>query len=221
MALILNIDTAIDKASICLTRDGSVIDQAESTNPRAQSGWLHPAIEKLMLQNSMSIAAIDAVAVSMGPGSYTGLRIGLSTAKGLCYSLNKPLIALSTLEVMASAIKAMDDYLLCPMIDARRMEVYTAIYTPSLEIIIAPTAKVLDSQSFDLHLEKNKILFFGNGSQKMKNLTNHVNAFFAEQNIGAVEMVALAEKKFQNGEFADLAYSEPYYLKDFYSSSHF
>jgi tRNA threonylcarbamoyladenosine biosynthesis protein TsaB len=219
MALLLNIDTAIDKASICLARDGNVIDDATSTNQREQATWLHVAIEKMMHQNSILFSALNGVAVSNGPGSYTGLRIGLSAAKGFCYSLNIPLITLGTLDIMAAAANKIDNYLLCPMIDARRMEVYTALYDASLQTILAPTAMVIDSQSFFSYLENNKILFFGNGSNKVKDVITHSNAFFGEQEISAAEMVALAEEKFRNLEFANLAYAEPLYLKDFYSSS--
>ena len=220
MALILHIDTAIDKASICLSRDGTVIDKEESATQRGQAAWLHTTMHTMMHRNSILFSALDAIAVMIGPGSYTGLRIGLSSAKGLCYSLKIPLISLGTLEVMAAAADKLDGYQLCPMIDARRMEVYTALYTNSLEIVLPPRAMIIDSESFLSHLEKNKILFFGNGSQKVKNVITHENAFFAEQHLSAVEMVALAENKFQKREFADLAYSEPLYLKDFYSSSH-
>lgn len=220
MALILNIDTAIDKGSICIARDGVALDHDINSNPREQASWLHVAIEKLLHKNSILITALDAVAVSNGPGSYTGLRIGLSAAKGLCFSLKIPLIALNTLEVMANASNKIEGHLLCPMIDARRMEVYTALYDNSLKLITAPSAMIINSQSFHSHLESYKILFFGNGSHKVKDVITHENAFFGELNQTAREMVALSEEKFKKNDFADIAYSEPLYLKDFYSSSH-
>lgn len=162
-------------------------------------------------------AQLAAVAVSTGPGSYTGLRVGLSAAKGLCYALSIPLIGINTLQMMAAAAQENTSELLCPMIDARRMEVFTAIYDQSLQKVLPPTNMILDENSFADRLTENPILFFGNGSKKAEGIINHPNARFADVSATAENMVALAAEKFKREEFLDLAYSEPYYGKDFHS----
>ena len=163
----------------------------------------------------------DAVAVSSGPGSYTGLRIGVSTAKGVCYGRKLKLIAIPTLELMCVPLllgreELPEDALLCPMIDARRMEVYTALYTRALKAVEPISAKVIDAQSFQQHLDQHPIYFFGNGSDKCKEVITHPNAHFVSGiKPLAKYMCPLAEKAHVTGEFADVAYFEPFYLKDF------
>lgn len=162
--------------------------------------------------------AIQAIAVSSGPGSYTGLRIGVSEAKGLAYELGVPLIALPTLSIMADSQQENVDKksLLCPMIDARRMEVYTAIFDSSMHIIESTEAKIIETQSFSDFLEKRPIVFFGNGASKCKDIITHPNAFFLDNvHPAASQMVHLAEKAFLEKNFTDMAYFEPFYLKDF------
>ena len=217
MALILNIDTAVDVASICLAKDGSVLSIARNESQKDHASWLHIAIKEIFDKNNLALNLIDAVSVTGGPGSYTGLRIGMATAKGICYALNKPLITLNTLLVMANAAKRENGDLLCPMIDARRMEVFTAIYTKEMQIVKEPAAITLNEKSFDEYLSNKSICFFGNGSNKFRAIKKYERAIFSDVITDAISMVGLSEKKFAQKEFADLAYSEPLYLKEFYS----
>jgi len=217
MALILNIDTAVEEASVCLSKDGTILSVSKNEKQKDHAAWLHVAIRDIFQKNDLEIASLDAVAVTEGPGSYTGLRIGMATAKGICYALNKPLITLNTLLVMANAAKQENASLLCPMIDARRMEVFTAIYTKELQIVKEPLAITLNDKSFDEELANNSICFFGNGSNKFQQIKKHSNAFFNEINSDATAMVSLSGEKFNKKQFADLAYAEPLYLKEFYT----
>lgn len=217
MALILNIDTAVEVASVCLAKDGDVLSVSNNEKQKDHAAWLHVAIKEIFEKNKLGMGSIDAVAITEGPGSYTGLRIGMATAKGICYALNKPLITLNTLRVMASAAKGTTTDMLCPMIDARRMEVFTAIYTKELQTVKEPIAITLDEKSFDAELMDNSICFFGNGSNKFLKIKEHSNASFAEIKFDASEMVSLVEEKFSKNQFSDLAYAEPLYLKEFYT----
>jgi len=217
MALILNIDTAVEAASVCLAKDGGVLSVLKNDKQKDHASWLHVAIKEIFEKNNLDVGSTDAVSVTEGPGSYTGLRIGMATAKGICYALNKPLITLNTLLVMASAAKDSETDLLCPMIDARRMEVFAAVYTKQLSIVKEPAAITLNENSFDEELKEQSICFFGNGSLKFKNIKDHRNAFFGDISFDAAIMASLSEKKFDKNEFADLAYAEPLYLKEFYT----
>jgi len=217
MALILNIDTAVDTASLCLAKDGEVLSIAKNELLKDHAAWLHFAIKEIFEKNGLEIKSVDAIAVTSGPGSYTGLRIGMATAKGICYALNKPLITLNTLMVMANAAKKESADLLCPMIDARRMEVFTAIYSKDLETIKEPAATELNEKSFDQELSTNSICFFGNGSNKFRAIKKNEQAFFSDIRMDASSMVLLSENRFGKKDFADLAYAEPLYLKEFYT----
>ena len=224
MALILNIDTAVDVASICLAKDGKVLSIAKNEGQKDHASWLHIAIKEIFEKNSMELTSVDAIAITGGPGSYTGLRIGMATAKGFCYALNRPLISLNTLLVMANAAKDVheDSFgenadLLCPMIDARRMEVFTAIYTKKLEIVKDPAAITLNENSFAEYLSSNSICFFGNGSNKFQAIEKNPQAFFSNIKTDASSMISLSEISFTEKKFADLAYAEPLYLKEFYT----
>jgi tRNA threonylcarbamoyladenosine biosynthesis protein TsaB len=218
MSYILNIDTAINKASICLSKNGEPVNIAISENLKVQAAWLQPAIKNLLYAAGAELQELKAVAVSIGPGSYTGLRIGLSTAKGLCYALNIPLIAIGTLEMMAVAAENSDTDLLCPMIDARRMEVFTAIYNKRMETIVAPCAMVLDEKSFTDILNKHTVLFYGNGSTKYKIVTTHKNAIFDTIETNAVQLIKISEKRLEAEDFSSVAYTEPLYIKNFVST---
>ena len=224
MALILCIDTAIDTANICLANDGVVIANETNNDQKNHGSFLQPAIQRLFTDNNKDISSIDAIAVVNGPGSYTGLRVGLASAKGLCYALNKPLITINTLEILAHAAiystkesyEDISDYLFCSLIDARRMEVFTALYDAQLESLMKPQALILDSSSFQEELHKNKVVFSGNGHYKLKGIISHPNANFLDRqdNVGA--MASIAQNLFKEKRFADLAYCEPFYLKEVY-----
>jgi len=220
MTLILNIETAIDTASVCLADGDRVLSLMKNENKKDHAAWLHPAIENLMKKITYKLQDLAAIAVSIGPGSYTGLRIGLATAKGLCYALQKPLITVNTLQVMALAATEYATDLICPMIDARRMEVFTGLFNKSLETVIEPKALVIDEKSFTEQLVKHKILFFGNGSEKFKAVCSSRNAVFKSILFDAGNMVTISDKQFTAKKFADLAYAEPLYLKEFYSPGH-
>src|SRR6187399_3749697 len=217
MALILNIDTAVDVASICLAKDGKDLSVAKNESQKDHASWLHIAIKEIFEKNNLELRSVDAIAVTGGPGSYTGLRIGMATAKGICFALNKPLISLNTLLVMANAAKDESADLLCPMIDARRMEVFTALYTKALQIVKDPMAITLNENSLDEYLLNNSICFFGNGSNKFKTIKKNEKAVFNDLKADASSMISLSEKSFAQKGFANLAYAEPLYLKEFYT----
>jgi len=202
-----------------------LLAMAENKNQKDHAEWLHPAIDRLLKENGTEIKDLNAVAVSNGPGSYTGLRVGLASAKGFCFALNIPLITINTLEVMTiAALESQStnqlinqSTLFCPMIDARRMEVFTALYDKDRNSILAPHAKVIDERSFEKELESNQILFFGNGAEKCKTMINHSNALFATVEHNASFMIEPGERKMNAKDFADLAYAEPFYIKDFHT----
>jgi tRNA threonylcarbamoyladenosine biosynthesis protein TsaB len=217
VSLILHIDTAVQAASVCLSDGDSIIDTAVNPSEKESASWLHLAIQDILQRNHLSPSALEAVAVSAGPGSYTGLRVGMSAAKGICYALSLPLISINTLQLMAAAVKDASTDLLCPMIDARRMEVFTALYTPSLKEVMPSTNLILDEDSFQDRLQQNTITFFGNGSKKAADIIKHPHAFFVTVTASAKDMVPLVLEKFEASQFADLAYSEPFYGKAFHS----
>lgn len=223
---ILFLETSTKVCSVALGQNGKVISLKESSDEKfSHAENLTVYIEEVCQQAKVSLKEIDAVAVSKGPGSFTGLRIGVSTAKGLCYALNKPLIAINSLESMAvgcinrqSSVISRQS-LFCPMIDAKRMEVYCAVYDEELNEIKKTSAEIIDGNSFSDLFKKNKIIFFGDGSEKCKSprvLGAHPNAIFIDNvNPSAQFMIPLAEKSFAENKLEDLAYFEPFYLKDF------
>ena len=226
MAIILNIETSTEVCSVSLAEDGKTLYQKESIEGLNHSKLLTVFIEDLLSENNFDIHKIDAVAVSKGPGSYTGLRIGVSVAKGLCYGLDKPLIGIGSIEAMGYYVaentgefyEAADgeELLFCPMIDARRMEVYTALFEKGGKAISDVTAEIIDENSFAEHLQTKKILFFGNGADKCREKITHANALFnGPDKTTARFMQNLAEIKYNKKEFEDVAYFEPFYLKDF------
>lgn len=220
MSIILNIDTTSEKAHVSLAENGVVLNCIYSESQKEHAAFLQSGILQLTKVTGIKLTGIDAVALTAGPGSYTGLRVGMASAKGLCFALKKPLITMSTLEVLTlSALHLFpgnnEPALLCPMIDARRMEVFTAIYTGSLSIHLPPAALILDESSFAEDLLKNPILFFGNGSQKWKPVCKSKNARFADVAIQPEAMSKYSDKLCFQRHFTDLAYSEPFYLKEF------
>ena len=217
---ILHIETSTNVCSVALSHNSVSILDISNNEGMNHASMLSPFVQQALDKLKELNLKLNAIAVSGGPGSYTGLRIGVSTAKGLCYGYDVPLIAVSTLEILAlEALKTVtsdEDVILCPMIDARRMEVYSAFYNKRLELKREISADIITENSYSDILEKQPVYFFGNGSAKCKSLLTHPNARF----IDAVEplaknMISLAEKKFSTKEFADLAYFEPFYLKEF------
>jgi len=218
MSFILNIDTAINNASVCLSKDDELIKISINDNQKDHGAWLQPAIKDLLASAGIVLKELGAIAVSIGPGSYTGLRIGLSTAKGLCYALNIPLIAIGTLDMMAEAGTSKNKAdLLCPMIDARRMEIFTAVYKKNMEKIIEPCAMIVDENSFADLLKNYSILFYGNGHDKLKRLITDQRAIFDNIEINASELIKISNKRFHIEDFNSLAYTEPMYIKQFYT----
>ena len=216
MAWIVCIETATKSCSVALANGGHLVAFKEEVSEQySHSEQLTVFIEQLLQQEGLKLSDLDAIAVGSGPGSYTGLRIGISTAKGLCYASDVPLIAISTLDTMAQAMKyKYPEAKLCPMLDARRMEVYCALYSKSQASPVV--AKIIDQDSFAEELAQGPLLFFGDGADKCKYVLTHTNAHF-ELGVypSATNMIPLAQEKFQNQVFEDVAYFEPFYLKDF------
>jgi tRNA threonylcarbamoyladenosine biosynthesis protein TsaB len=219
MAKILQIETATAVCSVALSIKGEMISFKEEQGQNLHAANLTLFIDEVLKVAGVSYQDLDAVAVSKGPGSYTGLRIGVSTAKGLCYALDKPLIAIETLKMMAAGFLTRNpDYvgLICPMIDARRMEVYTSVFDSSLNILTPTEAKIIDETSFADFLSQQPITFLGDGAAKCGTVLIHQNAKFDTANFNsAIYMSRLANEAFDKDNFEDVAYFEPFYLKDF------
>ena len=217
---LLNIETSTKICGVSLSKDGQLIDHHESSEGNAHAANLAVFIDDLIKRNKLQYRDLSAIAISEGPGSYTGLRIGTSTAKGLCYALDIPLIAISTLQSMAAHALSLynQDFngIFRPLIDARRMEVYSQAFDQELNAIDEIRAIVIDNESFVEELEKQVIVFFGDGAEKCQESIQHKNALFFDQaEASALGMVQLSYQKFQHKEFVDVAYFEPFYLKEF------
>jgi len=218
MGLLLHIESASKNCSVALAKEGTLVALEEMTTPHySHAEQLHPFLQKLFEKASCTPADLDAVAVSKGPGSYTGLRIGVAAAKGLCFALEIPLIALNTLQMMIQPHLKNEKHFLIPMLDARRMEVYTAVFDGKGNEVQAAWAEVLSTDSFKDLLGKQKALVFGEGANKFKALNPNENIHFLEgfDYPSAQAMVSLAYDAFQNKQFEDVAYFEPFYLKEF------
>jgi tRNA threonylcarbamoyladenosine biosynthesis protein TsaB len=219
MALILSIETSTSVCSIALHDEGKLIVSNEIYFERSHSGSLLSIIHNALKYAHLKIKDLSAIAISKGPGSYTGLRIGTSTAKGLCFSLDIPLISVNTLYAMAFGMNIFntEQFLLCPMLDARRMEIYCMVLNENLEVLKETEALILTDNSFEAILKNKKVLFFGNGSDKAKNLliNNENSRFVTDYNPLAIHVGAIAINKFSRNEFENIEYFEPYYLKDF------
>lgn len=226
MALIINLETSTQTCSVALVSDGSILGLRESHEDKSHAGRLTLFIEDLLQTSSLKATDLDAIAVSRGPGSYTGLRIGVSTAKGLAYALDRPLIGVDTLAALTTgALERKEVYeltvehgnvLFCPMIDARRMEVYTATFDPEGREVEPVNAKIIDGNSYSGLLEKHTLVFFGNGSGKCRKEISHPDAVFIEEiTCSAAFMAFHSEKSFRQEIFENVAYFEPSYLKDF------
>jgi tRNA threonylcarbamoyladenosine biosynthesis protein TsaB len=219
--LLLSIDTSIRGCSVALHGNSGLLANYDLNTDRSSSSMLTTLIKSAVEHSGYDLANLDAVAIAKGPGSYTGLRVGVSTAKGLCYALDKPLIAINTLEAMSLQIRSFfPAHLLCPMIDARRMEVYAAVLDDQNNFIWPTQAVIMNDDSFQDLLVNHKVVFFGDGAAKCKSLLlEHPNAVFPETEIrpSAVTVGKLAIQAFENNLFEDVAAFEPYYLKDFMS----
>ena len=216
MAYILNIETSTTNCSVALSKNGTVVGLKEDNSMEySHAERLHVYIDEVLKTAMVSKDQLDAIAISKGPGSYTGLRIGVSAAKGLCYALSLPLISVPTLEALAHQIDIPKGTIVA-MLDARRMEVYSAIYDADYNEIRPTEAEVLTSESFQELLESTPVYFVGNGVAKTKDLITHKNAQFIEDKLpSAKQMCALSYDKFKMNAFEDVAYFEPFYLKDF------
>lgn len=230
MALLLHIETSTAVCSVALGKDGDLLALKETKEGMKHASHLTVFIGNILKENNFTPADLDGVAISMGPGSYTGLRIGVSTAKGICYGANLPLIAINTLQAMTKPLLDNTDVLAqinnpekayyCPMIDARRMEVYTAFFNNKTELIGDISADIIDENSYSNELSEREIVFFGDGSSKCKEVIKSKNGIFLDSiTTSAIGMIELAEIKFQNQEFEDVAYFEPFYLKDFVATT--
>ncbi|MBD99354.1 MAG: tRNA (adenosine(37)-N6)-threonylcarbamoyltransferase complex dimerization subunit type 1 TsaB [Verrucomicrobia bacterium] len=217
-SMILAIETSTKNCSVALGKSGMLIVEKEQGGDYSHAENLAVFVNEILEENGYNLQAIDAIAVGKGPGSYTGLRIGVSYAKGLCLALRIPLIGVNSLTSLAyGAFKEIPkEALAAPMIDARRMEVYCAIYDKDLNVIKKVSADIIDKDSYNELLSKHQIYFLGNGSDKCKATLIHPNAFFLdEKDTSAKFLLTLAEDKYQKKDFEDIAYFEPFYLKEF------
>ncbi|MDO5527557.1 MAG: tRNA (adenosine(37)-N6)-threonylcarbamoyltransferase complex dimerization subunit type 1 TsaB [Prevotella sp.] len=221
MSCILHIETSTNVCSVAVSQDGECIfDKEDFSGPNHAERLGEYVDEALSFADSHAIP-VDAVAVSSGPGSYTGLRIGVSMAKGICYGRNIPLLSVPTLELLSVPVllghdEIEDDALICPMLDARRMEVYAAVYNRALQPVRPIQADVVDADTYKEWLDRHPVYFFGNGAAKCMETINHPNAHFIKDIVPLAKwMFPLAEKKMAKGETEDVAYFVPFYLKDF------
>jgi tRNA threonylcarbamoyladenosine biosynthesis protein TsaB len=216
LAIILNIETSTKNCSVCIANNGEIVAIKELNNGSySHAEVLHPFIEAILKEGNILKDQIDAIAVSKGPGSYTGLRIGVSAAKGLSFALNKPLISIDTLTSLSHAI-SIDTGTIVPMLDARRMEVYAAVFNKDREQIRKIKAEIIHATSFSEELAKGSVYFLGDGSQKCKETITHKNAVFVDDKFpSSKEMALLSFLKYKKNDTEDVAYFEPFYLKDF------
>jgi tRNA threonylcarbamoyladenosine biosynthesis protein TsaB len=217
MNRLLLIHTALETALTGLSVDGEVKAWRSNPEQRDHAAFLHTAIEGLLKETGLQAGELDAIAVVGGPGSYTGLRVGLSAAKGLCFALAKPLITLNTLEWMSLGVPPEKNTLRCPMIDARRSEVFTALFDANGDCRMETRALVLDDGSFREELNEGRVQFFGNGAAKWRERVDHPNTVFTDTASGMAELAHLAHKACESRSFTDLATAEPFYAKAFHS----
>lgn len=221
MACIINIETTTQVCSVAVSQDGQCLMSKEDFEGPNHGVVLGPFVDEAVSFADSHAIPIDAVAVSGGPGSYTGLRIGVSTAKGLCYGRGLKLVCVPTLQLLCVPLLLYrddlpEDALFCPMLDARRMEVYAAVYTRGLETVLPVSAGIIDENSYHDLLKEHRIVFFGNGSAKCREVIRHPNAIFiSDIDPLAKYMFPIAERRFLSGQTEDVAYFEPYYLKEF------
>ena len=216
MAVILNIETATKNCSVSVAKDGETVALKElNDGGYSHAEKLHEFIKEVVLEAGIELSDLKAIAVSKGPGSYTGLRIGVSAAKGLCFALNIPLISVNTLQSLSQTISIKAGYII-PLLDARRMEVYSSVYNEKYENCREVLAEIITENSFETYLEKDKVYFLGDGAEKCKEFIQHPNAVFMDDKFpSAKEMCMLSYVKYKKNDIEDVAYFEPFYLKDF------
>ena len=227
--MILNIETTTNVCSVALSKDGKILCEREDRQGRSHASLLSCFIWQILNEKNIAMGDLDAIGVSKGPGSYTGLRIGVSTAKGLCYGSELPLIGIPTLQSLTlglfSRLKAQGekferDPVFIPMLDARRMEVYSAVLNSNSQFIRQVEAEIIDEKSYNQWLEKYQVYFFGSGAEKICTIIKHSNArFILGVEPSARDMIPLTEQKYREEGYEDLAYFEPFYLKDFIATT--
>lgn len=220
MSLILNIDSSLQESSVSIARDGSMLHHLTNSSQKDHAAFLHKAIDEVLKNMGFTAENLDAIAVTAGPGSYTGLRVGFAAAKGLSYALAKPLISISTTEAMAKAVwtaNGKQSGYYCPMIDARRNEVYTAIYDADMQEITAPHAMIVTSESYSSLPATENIFIFGSGAEKFKNICVRPNVLLKEYREIFSTLASISFKKFKDKKFADLMNAVPVYAKEFYT----
>jgi len=217
MGVILSLETSSTNCSVCVAKEGVILSMKELNSANySHAEKLHLFIEEVMLQASLNMQDLSAIAVSKGPGSYTGLRIGVSAAKGLCYALGIPLISVSTMKSLASQVVIMGDGVLIPVLDARRMEVYSAVFDAQLKEIRETKAEIIDENSFNDYTNSSAVHFIGSGAEKIQEVfQNDTIHYHCDIVPSAKEMATISWDKYQRKDFEDVAYFEPYYLKDF------
>ena len=220
MSLILQIDTALEIAHVSIAREGNVLAQRQNETQNDHAAWLHIAIQEVLEESGIHLDQLNAVGVTAGPGSYTGLRVGMSATKGLCYAKNLPLIAVSSLQLLAAGVKDQAEGVIIPLIDARRDEVYAGYYDPKLNPIRAEQALILQPNCFKDLVEPNKkIILTGNGASKTLPIVDSKDFFLIESKHPEKNLALITYEKFYYRAFADLAYYEPVYLKEFYTTA--
>ena len=218
MGVLLNLETSSTNCSVCIAKDGVILAIKEFNSANfSHAEKLHVFIEEVLLEASLKIEELDAIAVSKGPGSYTGLRIGVSAAKGLCYALNLPLVSVSTLKSMAAQLRHVEENaVIVPVLDARRMEVYSAVFDIQLNQVRDTKAEIIDENSFKEYLNSSTVHFLGSGAEKIKEFFNQENIVYHCDIVpSSKEMAIISHEKYKERQFEDVAYFEPYYLKDF------
>lgn len=219
MARLLHIDCAQQTASAGISDSNRMLATAVNELQADHASWIHPAIRQLSQDTGVALHALDGVAVTIGPGSYTGLRVGLATAKGICFALSKPLIAINTLQLMANAAMATTASIIIPMIDARRIEVFAAVYDKNMTELRAAEALEPDNTVYRALLTTHHVCFTGSGSKKLQTILQHPHAQFEDYVFDVHAMLALAEKRYELQDFASVAYTEPLYIKEFYTTA--
>ena len=221
MSIILHIETATKNCSVALSDSGKLLALNENYSENySHSEQLHGFIQKVLKKADIKMSSIDAVAVSKGPGSFTGLRIGVAAAKGICFALDLPLIGINSLQVLAGKVNLIEDILIFPMFDARRMEVYTMVLNEKKEVLKPTFAEIITNNSFDSFPKDKKWIFMGEGAQKCKTLLNAPHIYYWDdlKFPSTRKMIPLASEAFEEKKFEDVAYFEPFYLKEFFTN---